>query len=731
MHRAIRIAGAATPTAAIGLLALTIWTAPQTAALAAKGAGLNPAAAGDEATSPKIHEFLTLLADPNVQEWLEKQGAAKAAAGSGSDSAEISVSHELDTHLTAVRDHMVALAVTLPDLPNQFEHASSRVNAELGHGGRARALLLIAAFVGLGFGVEWLFRKATQGVRARLDALPTETVGDRLRIVGARFGFALGLLAAFAIGSVGAFLAFDWTPLLREIVSGYLAAVLAVRVAMVIGRLLLAPRVERFRIIPTDTTAARFWCRRWTAFVGVFAFGWVLIELGAALGYSLEARQIVAYAFGLVLLAIALETVWRRPVAPEAVAEPSPAKHHHLGRGPRNVLLSLGIVLLWVLWVLHAMGTFWLVLVVITLPLAISVTRRAVEHLLRPPGSAEAEEGPPTVLTICLERGIRVLLIVGAVAVLAWGWGIDLAHLHGEDTWLGRLTEGVLSAVVILLVADLLWQAMKTAIDRKLAETADPGLPSTEEARRAARLRTLLPIFRNILFVVVVVVAALMAVAAMGVQIGPLIAGLGVVGVAIGFGAQSLVRDVIAGMFYLLDDAFRVGEYIQSGNYKGTVEGFSFRSVRLRHQRGAVYTVPFSLLGAVQNQSRDWVIDKLMVGITYDSDIDRARKLIKQIGLDLQKDPEFAPLILEPLKMQGVDAFGDFAVQIRMKMKTLPGENFVIRRQALAMIKQAFDANGIKFAFPTVQVAGEAEPAGATAAVAQRGLELAHPAAAE
>ena len=272
-----------------------------------------------------------------------------------------------------------------------------------------------------------------------------------------------------------------------------------------------------------------------------------------------------------------------------------------------------------------------------------------------------------------------------------------------------RIAHGVLSAVVILLVADLLWQAMKAAIDRKLAEAADLGQPNTDEARRRARLRTLLPIFRNVLFVVVVVFAAMMALAALGVQIGPLIAGLGVLGVAIGFGAQSLVRDVIAGMFYLLDDAFRVGEYIQSGNYKGTVESFSFRSVRLRHQRGAIYTVPFSLLGAVQNQSRDWVIDKLMVGITYDSDIERARKLIKQIGLDLQKDPEFAPLILEPLKMQGVDAFGDFAVQIRMKMMTLPGENFVIRRQALAMIKKAFDANGIKFAFPTVQVAGEGE----------------------
>src|SRR5262249_34738572 len=330
----------------------------------------------------------------------------------------------------------------------------------------------------------------------------------------------------------------------------------------------------------------------------------------------------------------------------------------------------------------------------------------------------------PSVITACLERGVRALLIIGAAGLLAWGWGMDMDSLVGQETLLTRITHGVLSAIVILLVADVLWHAVKAAIDSKLAEAADPGLPNTDEARRHARLRTLLPIFRNILFVVVSAVAVLMALSALGVQIGPLVAGAGVVGIAVGFGAQTFARDVIAGMFYLLDDAFRVGEYIQSGNYKGTVEGFSIRSVRLRHHRGPVYTVPFSLLGAVQNQSRDWVIDKIAINVTYDSDLEKARKLIKQIGLDLQKDEEFAPLIIEPLKMQGVDNLGDYAVQLRAKMMTLPGEQFVIRRKAYAMIKKAFDENGIKFAFPTVQVAGEGEPS--SAAVAQRGLELTH-----
>jgi small-conductance mechanosensitive channel len=697
--------------------------------VAASAAAANRSApADDKATPPQIQQLLTLLADPKVQTWLKQQDETRSAAASGGDAVEESPSHVLDSRLGAIREHIVGLAHTIPDVPNQFERGSALVSAELGARGRAKVLLLLAVFVGLGTGVEWLFRKATERTRGHLDALPLETVASRVHLVAIRFAFAVGMVVAFALGSVGPFLALDWPSLLREMLFGLLIAFLALRVTIVIGRFLLAPRHERFRIIPMDTVAARFWSRRLVMFVGWFAFGWVLVGLLGTLGWSLEGHQLVAYVLGLGLLAIALEAVWRRPAPLDESTEASSPVTRRFGRGSRNVALSVGIVLLWVLWVAQAMASFWLLLVIITLPLAIGITHRAVEHLLRPPGSPQITDGAPSVLAVFIERGIRAVLIIGAVAVLAWGWGVDLAHLRAEETLFARLADGVLSAVVILLIADLLWHAMKTAIDRKLAECTDLGQPNTDEARRRARLRTLLPIFRNILFVVVIVLAVMMALAALGVQIGPLIAGLGVLGVAIGFGAQSLVRDVIAGVFYLLDDAFRVGEYIQSGNYKGTVESFSFRSVRLRHQRGAVYTVPFSLLGAVQNQSRDWVIDKLTVGITYDSDIEKARKLIKQIGLELAEEPEFKPLILEPLKMQGVDAFGDYAVQIRMKMMTLPGENFVIRRQALARIKKAFDANGIKFAFPTVQLAGEGDAP--TAAIAQQALELTRPQAA-
>jgi moderate conductance mechanosensitive channel len=731
-HRAVR--GRTAVGAALGslriLAAVILTAAAATGAFAAQKAGASQAAvaAGQEPPA-QVQALLDLLADPTVQKWAAQQHPA-AAAHKPAVPPE-TMSQYMDSRVAATRAQIAMLAAALPDLPNQFERGVGLLQAQIPT--RGTVLALVLAFAALGYAVEWLFRRATQKTRERLAELPMAAVNDRLRLVAARFVFSFGVVVAFAIGSFGPFLALNWPPLLRQMLLGYLVAFLITRIAAVVGDFLLAPNAERFRIVPTDSIAARFWCRRLAAFVGWLAFGWVTVGLlSSAFGFSLAARELVAYLLGLGLLAIALETVWRRPVGPEDGAEVSSATTNRLGRGAQNALLTVGVVLLWGLWVARAMPGFWLVLLAITLPLAIGVTRRAVEHLLRPPGALETAEGLPTVVAVILERGIRALLIIGAAAVLAWGWGIDLVHIAGQDTPFARLVHGALSAVIILLIADVFWQATKTAIDRKLAEVEDLGQPNTDEARRRARLHTLLPIFRNVLFVVVIVFAAMMALAAMGVEIGPLVAGAGVLGVAIGFGAQSLVRDVIAGMFYLLDDAFRVGEYIQSGNYKGTVESFSFRSVRLRHQRGPIYTVPFALLGAVQNMSRDWVIDKLAVGITYDSDIERARKLIKQVGLELAQDPEFAPLILQPLKMQGVDALGDFAVQLRMKMMTLPGENFVIRRKALAMIKAAFDANGVKFAFPTVQIAGDSEPssAAANAAVAKQALQLTQPAAA-
>jgi len=147
----------------------------------------------------------------------------------------------------------------------------------------------------------------------------------------------------------------------------------------------------------------------------------VTLSLLSTLGFSLEERHLVAYMLGLGLLAIALESVWRRPVAPDRGAEAPSPKRLRLGRGAQDALLSVGMVLLWVLWLVGAMPGFWLLLVIIGLPLANITIRRAVEHLLQPPGAPQVGEGPPSVIEVSLERGLRALLIIGAAALLAWG----------------------------------------------------------------------------------------------------------------------------------------------------------------------------------------------------------------------------------------------------------------------------------------------------------------------
>jgi small-conductance mechanosensitive channel len=669
---------------------------------------------------PQVQELLRLLDDPAVRAWIDQQHRAPPSPGAVEP--QETASERFATRIAATREHLASLVAAVPRLPHEVRHAFDLLSRELQDRGPLAIVLLVLGFLASGAGTEWAFGKVTEPTRLRILSHRMSSVAERLRAIGTRFAFGLAHVAIFAIGSIGAFLVFDWPPLLKQIVLAYLIAALILRLALVLGRLLLAPQqptgehdADHYRVIPMVAGTARFWQWRIALFVGWFAFGWATVSLVRTLGFSPGARELVAYALGLGLLAIALEATWSWSLASEARGMPRPLAHH---RALGTWLLSVYFVLLWGLWVAGLMGLFWLALAGFVLPQAIGITKLASSHLLRPTHEAEASSDH-SLTVVYLERGLRAALIVGAACLLAYAWQIDLVELTSHDTLLTRLVRGVLSSIVILLVADLIWQVVKTQIDHRLAQAQASGPPGSEEALRHARFRTLLPIFRNVAFIVLATVAVLMALSALGVEIGPLIAGAGIVGVAVGFGSQTLVRDVISGIFYLLDDAFRVGEYIQSGNYKGTVEALGFRSVKLRHHRGYVYTVPFGQLGAVENMSRDWVIDKMTISVTYDTDLDLAKKIIKQVGKELAQDPAFAPLIIEPLKMQGVEQFGDYAIQLRMKMMTLPGEQFAIRRKAYALIKKAFDENGIRFAFPTVQVAGrdDAEPAAARQAL--------------
>ncbi|MGA0596120.1 mechanosensitive ion channel family protein [Enterovirga sp. CN4-39] len=672
----------------------------------------------------QVRQLLELTRDPVVTEWLgrqrQQQGEPAASGPPASVSARI-----IDARLEILRTHMHELGAALPRAPAELAQGFGRLADELGNHGPARVLFLVLGFIALGAGTEWLYRRMTASLLRRTRDMRQVSTSDRLRAFGVAAAVDFGGLAIFAAGSLGAFLAFRWPPLLREIALTYLAAAIALRFVVFLIRLLLAYRVgspeveERFRLVPTTQHAARFWSRRIIAFAAWFLLGWASVEALEILGDSLSVRQIAAYALGIGLLAIALETIWSWHMQQAAAVS---------GRRPerlRAVLLSVCLVLLWGVWVLGFLGVFWLGVLALVLPPAFRATDEVAHRLFAAPDGPPRTDDGRALPEIYLSKGLRALLVVGSVLLVLYSLQFDILETAGRDTLAARLARGGVTAAIILMAADLVWQLAKRAIDRRLSQAPlGPGA-TREEALRQARLRTLLPIFRHVVFITLAVIAVLMALSALGVEIAPLIAGAGIVGVAVGFGSQTLVRDVISGIFYLLDDAFRVGEYIQSGNFKGTVESIGFRSVRLRHQRGPIYTVPFGQLGAVQNMSRDWVIDKFLVGVTYDTDLEAVRKIVKQIGKELAEDPEFAGSIIEPLKMQGVEQFGEISIQLRMKMMTKPGEQFLIRRRALAMMKTAFEANGIKFAYRVGQPGARDESA--TAGAGREGLRLVQP----
>ena len=262
-------------------------------------------------------------------------------------------------------------------------------------------------------------------------------------------------------------------------------------------------------------------------------------------------------------------------------------------------------------------------------------------------------------------RNGRIALTVLAIVLVARLWGFDAAEFG--STGLGaRVAEAVFQIIVTLLLASSAWSVVKIAINRHLPhEKRDALALVTEEGagHGLSRLETLLPLVRMFLFVTIVAMALMSIVSAMGVNIGPLLAGAGIVGIAVGFGAQTLVRDILSGIFFLFDDAFRIGEYIDVGEGKGTVERMSIRALMLRHQLGYIYTVPFGAIRRVANYNRDWMMMKLEVRVPFDTDLERLRKIVKQVGAEMKADPEIGPMFLQPLKAQGVNRIDDFGLR--------------------------------------------------------------------
>ncbi|MDO6485062.1 mechanosensitive ion channel family protein [Shimia thalassica] len=293
-------------------------------------------------------------------------------------------------------------------------------------------------------------------------------------------------------------------------------------------------------------------------------------------------------------------------------------------------------------------------------------------------------------------------LVAGLYATLTIFGGEQLV---ADDGLIGRF----LDVVIIIFIGYIVFNCFRIWIDSKIREeqgdiNEEAELGDEGGETGASRLATLLPLFRNFILIVILVTITLIILMEFGVNVSPLFAGAGVVGLAIGFGAQTLVRDVFSGAFFLFDDAFRKGEYIDIGGVKGTVEKISVRSFQLRHHLGPLHTVPFGEIQHLTNYSRDWVIMKLPLRVTYDTDVERVRKMIKNLGIELLDDPVIGDNFIQPLKSQGVIEMQDSAMIIRVKFMTKPGDQWLVRKKVFQEIRSLFEREGIRFAHREVTV---------------------------
>ena len=299
-------------------------------------------------------------------------------------------------------------------------------------------------------------------------------------------------------------------------------------------------------------------------------------------------------------------------------------------------------------------------------------------------------------------RVAGILAFVAGAYAFFYIWDNDSAEM--VESYADRL----LDIMVIIFIGYIIYHAFRIWIDSKIAEETvddvEAELGDEGGGSSASRLATLLPLFRNFILIVVIASMALIILTEIGVNVGPLFAGAGIVGIAIGFGSQALVRDVFAGAFFLLDDAFRKGEYLDVGGVKGTVEKISVRSFQLRHHLGALHTIPFGELQVMTNYSRDWVMMKLPLRVTYDTDVEKVRKLIKKLGQELLNDPVIGDNFIQPLKSQGVIEMQDSAMIIRVKFMTKPGDQWLVRKKVYEDIRELFEREGIKFAHREVTV---------------------------
>ena len=566
-----------------------------------------------------------------------------------------------------------------------------------------QALLVLLA----GLVVEIAVRRLMASLRRVSSRPESGTVGERL--LAAAVALLLGIVpvAAFAAGSFVALSAAALPQTAAELVLAVVYASSAARLAMLAARAGLAPDAAGARIAPLDDASAvglLAWLRR---LVLAVVYGWLVCEIARVFALPSAPYRLLVDLVGLTVLAVAVSMVLRNRTTVRNRLRGN-------GEGVRARLADIWHVVavaylaaVFLVWAAAVEGGFayvgaasaWTVAAVAAARLADLGVLRLVEAATRwearadsrlPGVKARADRYVP-VLRKCLRSA--VWLIAAIAALEAWRAPVlDLLAAPVGERILGALVRIALVFGLFLV----LWEALCLAIERYLDARDEDGNPM----ERSGRARTLLPLLRRASAVLLLTVGGLTAASELGIDIAPLLAGVGIAGLAIGFGAQTLVKDVITGLFIVMEDQVAVGEYVSVAGHSGIVEALSIRTIRLRDLSGTVHVVPFGEVGTVENLTRDYSYAVIDAGVGYGEDTDRVSDVLREIAAGMEGDDSWRHRVIPPFEVFGVQELGDSAVVVRCRFKTPPMQQWAVAREFRRRMKKRFDELGIEIPFP-------------------------------
>ncbi len=682
-----------------------------------------------------LEALVSTLEDPGERAELVRQlrallEARRAAAGTP----HVTESTDLLTGLSdSIEDssraiiESAAIVVDIPRLIAWAEHEITDPEERarwVGEGIKLAAMLVLALLA------EWLTHLLLRAPRRAIEGRETDTVLLRAPFLLARTVVDLAPVAVFAAIAYGTLSVVEPRVGTSLIALALVNANVIARSLQVLARMVFAPKVANLRLVPLSDESANYgfiWARR---LVNTAVYGYILTGalpfFDVPEGVGLVVLNLVGFAVAVMLVVLTLQNRalvagWIRG---EGEDTNTIASLRHRFADIWHVLAIIYVGGIFGVWALHLEGGFHFIMRASAWTILIFGGAKALAilgHKLVDRGfslSADVKRRFPTLEARAnrylgiFHRALQLAVYGFATLAVLQAWGIDTFTLLGSEAGRGALSS-LLTILTILVVAVAVWELVSSIVEYYLNRVED----GASAPGRATRLRTFLPLARRALSVVLAVLVTLTVLSQLGINIAPLLAGAGVVGLAVGFGAQTLVKDVITGVFMLLEDTVAVGDVVTVAGQTGVVEGVSIRTIRLRDLAGTVYVIPFSEVTSVVNMTKDFSFATMEIGIAYREDVDAVIEVLKEIGAGLRADEGFAANILDDLEVLGLDRFDDSAVVIKARIKTVPIMQWAIRRELLRRIKRRFDELGIEIPFPHTTLyfgedkAGEA-PAG-------------------